>query len=244
MNDIKAFLWRGALAGAAAGMLTAIFQWTVTEREIRAALAIEAARDPGGQEMFSRTTQVIGGMLATGLYGLFLGVVFAFALAVCAPLLRGHTWFSRAIKLAALLFVGWVLVPQLKYPANPPSVGDPDSIGHRSALYVAMLVIGLIAVFGAASLWRWARDRGIDDAVGFALVIAAGAGLVGLAYVLLPANPDENTAPADLIWRFRIESLVGNVILWLGIATVFGLLSRQSRTPVTESPPPLRTPVA
>ncbi|MFP5488593.1 MAG: CbtA family protein, partial [Acidimicrobiia bacterium] len=239
MDDIKAFLWRGAAAGAVAGALAAIFQWAVTEREIRAALAIEAAANPGGDEMFSRTTQVIGGMVAAGIYGLLLGIVFAFALAVCAPLLRGDTWFARAIMLASLLFVGWVLIPQLKYPANPPAVGDPDTIGERTASYAALVVIGLIVVFGVAALWRWATDRGIlDDAIRFALAVGAGGIVVGLAYVLLPANPDENAVSANLIWRFRVASLVGNAIIWFGIAIVFGVLARQRRSVDVESSRP------
>ncbi len=232
MNNIRAFLWRGALAGACAGVAAAVFQWLVTEREIRAALALEAAANPGGEEMFSRSTQVLGGMLATGLYGVFLGVAFAFVLAVAAPLLRGDTWSVRAVRLAAVLFTGWVLIPQLKYPANPPAVGNPDTIGRRSALYGILLLIGLLTVAGCAALWRWAEDRGIDEAARYALVTGAGGGVVGLAYALLPANQDENAVPAELIWRFRVESITGNAIIWFGLAIVFGLLARQTREAV------------
>lgn len=244
MDNIKAFLWRGAAAGAVAGAFAAVFQWAVTEREIRAALAIEAAANPGRDEMFSRTTQVIGGMLAAGIYGLLLGVVFAFALAVCAPLLSGRTWFARAIRLSSMLFVGWVLVPQLKYPANPPAVGDPDTIGQRTAWYVALVVIGLIVVFGAAALWRWATDRGIDDASRFAMVVGGAAAVVGLAYALLPGNPDDNALPANLIWRFRVESLAGNAIIWFGIATAFGLLARDRRSVDADVAQPVTTTVS
>ena len=68
MTDIKAFLWRGALGGLIGGLLAALFQWAVTEDQIRVALAIEEANAaPGGDApMFDRTEQVIGGMLATG----------------------------------------------------------------------------------------------------------------------------------------------------------------------------------
>ena len=40
---------------------------------------------------------------------------------------HGPGWLPRA-------FVVVYLVPFLKYPANPPSVGDPDTIGKRTAL--------------------------------------------------------------------------------------------------------------
>ena len=83
MHSIKAFLGRGALAGIAGGLTAAVYQWIVTEDQIRIALEIEAAHAAGnGDEMFSRGTQVIGGMLAAGLYGTFLGLIFGFTCAV------------------------------------------------------------------------------------------------------------------------------------------------------------------
>ena len=59
MTDIKAFLWRGALAGMLGGVLAALFQWAVTEDQIRVALAIEEANAPPGGEapLFDRTEQ-------------------------------------------------------------------------------------------------------------------------------------------------------------------------------------------
>ena len=86
--------------------------------------------------MFTRAQQVSGGMLAALIYGTFLGVVFAFACAVLWPRLPGATAFSRSIRLAVVAFVAWVLVPNLKYPANPPAVGDPDTVGQRTASYL------------------------------------------------------------------------------------------------------------
>jgi len=42
--------------------------------------------------------------------------------------------------LALAAFITIALVPMLKYPANPPAVGNPDTIGPRTGLYLSMLV--------------------------------------------------------------------------------------------------------
>ena len=39
------------------------------------------------------------------------------------------------------------LVPALKYPANPPAVGNPETIYYRESLY-----IGLVAISGFSAL--------------------------------------------------------------------------------------------
>jgi hypothetical protein len=64
-------------------------------------------------------------------YGALMGVVYLFA--------RKYLPFSddrkKAILLAALMYLAFYLVPFSKYPANPPSVGDPNTIGLRDHLY-------------------------------------------------------------------------------------------------------------
>ena len=51
------------------------------------------------------------------------------------------------LSLAASGFVAVYLVPYLKYPANPPAVGNPDTIGTRTGLYFVMIVLSIIAMF-------------------------------------------------------------------------------------------------
>ena len=225
MNSMKAFLGRGALAGIAGGIAAALFQWSVTENQIRVALELEAANSSGhGDEMFTRTTQVIGGMVAAGLYGLFLGLIFGFACAVLWRGLPGRTAFARSIRLATVAFVAWVLVPALKYPANPPAVGDPDTVGQRTASYLGLMAASLILAYMAWSLWQILSERGDDGAKRFAIVVGGYLAVIALFYVIFPANPDSLDVPAHLMWHFRIDSLAGNALLWLVVGTVFGFL--------------------
>lgn len=227
MNGIKAFLWRGAAAGALGGLAAALFQALVTARQIDIALEIEAANETGGgsDEMFSRTTQVAGGMLAAIIYGVLLGVIFAVVAAALWRALPGRTAFSRSIKLAVVAFVAWVLVPQLKYPANPPAVGDPDTVGQRTVSYLLLLVVSIGLAVGAWELWQRLTARGIEGATRFAAVAGGYLACVTAAYLIAPANPDPIDVPANLIWHFRIDSLAGNGLLWIVTGTAFGFLA-------------------
>jgi hypothetical protein len=240
MTDMKAFLWRGALGGLVGGLLAALFQWVVTEDQIRVALAIEQANAaPGGEApMFDRSEQVIGGMLATGLYGLLLGVVFAIGCAVLWAMLPGRGVFGRAIRLAAVVYGVWFVVPNLKYPGNPPAVGDPGTVADRTRWYLMLIAISLIVAFLAWQAWRALTERGIDGAPRFAAV-AGGYGLaIGLTYLVMPANPDPIEVPANLIWHFRLDVFAQNAILWLVIGTVFGWLGDRAVARAARQPDP------
>jgi hypothetical protein len=231
MNDIKGFLWRGALGGLIGGLVAALYQWAATEDQIRKALAIEEANAaPGGEDpLFSRSEQVFGGMVATGLYGLCLGVVFAVACAVLWPELPGKGAFGKAIRLATVAFAAWFVVPNLKYPGNPPAVGDSDTVGERTSWYLVLVASSLVLVFLAWQLWRHLTDRGVEGAPRFAAVAGGYAVAVGLLFVLMPANPDPVEVPANLIWHFRLDVFAQNVLLWITLGTVFGWLGDRAR---------------
>ena len=148
---IKGFILRGLAAGAAGGAAAALFIRFVTETQIGAALKFEDATGiglaPGEPAEFSRGTQHWGGMAAAVIYGLTLGVVFGIALAVLHHRIRGRNEFDRAWKVATAAFVALVLIPALKYPPNPPTVGNPDTIGQRTTDYLLLLAASVVVVF-------------------------------------------------------------------------------------------------
>lgn len=226
MNNIKAFLGRGTLAGVIGGVAAALFQWLVTEGQIRKALAIEAARAAGQvhDEMFSRTTQVLGGMAAAVLYGVFLGLVFAVVAAVLWATLPGRKAFHKSIRLATVGYVAWVLVPGLKYPANPPAVGSVDTVASRTTTFLGLIVASIIVAYLAWELWQRIGPNEHNPGRRFAIVAGVYLSAIAVIYVVLPSNQDPLDAPADLIWHFRLDSLAGNALLWLTMGTVFGIL--------------------
>src|SRR5262249_28977372 len=125
-------------------------------------------------------------------------------------------------------FVAIVLVPALTYPPNPPAVGEPETIGHRTTLYFAIMLISVVGISAAVAFAQRLVGRiGIWNAVtvagaAFVVVIAA-------AQFLLPAiNEVPEHFPADVLWRFRIASLGIQVILWTTLGLVFGAVTERS----------------
>jgi putative cobalt transporter subunit CbtA len=227
---VTAYLRRGALAGLAGGAAMAVFLLAVGERSIRQALAIEAARSQGepGLEEFSRGTQLAGGVAAALLYGLFIGAVFAVVFAAVRHRSRLGDDFARSLGLAAIGFATLVLVPALKYPANPPAVGDPDTVNQRTVAYLTLVGLSVVASLAAWRLSRYLRAQGLADHQRLPLVGLGYVALVGIAFLAWPANPDAITVPAQLIWRFRLAALGGAATLWAVMAVVFGWASLRS----------------
>ena len=121
------------------------------------------------------------------------------------------------------------LVPWLKYPANPPAVGNPDTIGERTALYLLLLAWSLVATWATWRVHRWLVANGEAEHRRVPMTVAAYVGLVGLGLALLPGNPDAITIPAQLVWRFRLASLAGAAAFWSVCGTVLGWLSMSDR---------------
>ncbi len=229
---------RGFIIGILAGLLA--FGWAKTfgEPAVNTAIAFESAQDeakaaaavaagkPAPEEdavIFSRTVQ--GGIgLLTGMVGVGAGlgclfaVLFAFANGRIGRLAPAPT----SVLVAFLGLVSVYLVPMLKYPANPPSVGEPDTIKYRTGLYFLMMAISIATTLGALRL-----QRALDPRHGTwnASLIAVGTYLVVIAafYVLLPGiNEVPATFPAVTLWDFRLASLGIQTVLWGSIGIMFG----------------------
>ena len=220
-------LGRLVLAGLVAGALAGVFSVLVTERAIAPALEIEQARAAaGGQdhdpELFGRGTQLLGGFLGTLLAGAALAVVFAAVYGLVRHRLPGRTDFARVTLLAAIGFGVVALLPALKIPANPPAVGDPDTVGTRTAIYAAVLLSGIVLVMLVSALVSLLRSRGVSVAATTTAAVAATAVLLVLILLLVPDSPDTIAAdvPAAVVWNFRLASLGQLAVLWtaLGLA--------------------------
>ena len=235
-----ALLGRGVLAGLIAGALAGLFSLLVTERAIAPALDLEEARAAAegathhGEELFSRGEQLLGGFLGTVAAGIALAVVFATVYALVRHRLPGGTDVSRTAVLAAIGFGIFALLPAMKIPANPPAVGDPGTVETRTALYGAVLLVGVITAMLVAALVSALRSRGTGDApTAVAATVATGV-LLALVLVLLPNNPDTIAAdvPAAVVWNFRLASLGQLAVLWVSLGLASGwLLDRLVRSP-------------
>ncbi|MER6530150.1 CbtA family protein [Streptomyces sp. NPDC001508] len=227
---VRGLLLRGMLAGLAAGVLALIVAYFLGEPSVDKAIGFEDAHahthaHEHETEVVSRSLQSTAG-LATGV--LVHGVAFGgiAALAFCFALGRVGRFGPRA---TALLLSGGALlavyvVPFLKYPANPPSVGDSDTLGRRTALYFLMMLLSVLLAIAATILGRRLASR-LGPWHATVVAVTAFVVVIGLAYAFLPVV-DEVPAgfPASLLWRFRLSTLAVQAVLWGG----FGLLFAES----------------
>jgi hypothetical protein len=223
---VASLLRRGLVAGLLAGLVAGVFYLIAGEPVIQQALRYESAA-PGGHavEVFSRGTQRLGLVAAVMLYGTAMGGVFGFVYALLEPRLAAGSSWDRALRLAAAAFAAAWLVPFLKYPSNPPGVGDPASGPERTRLYLAMVAVSLAAWVGAWLLSRGLADRGVPRPVRQLVVGAAWLVVIMGAYALLPEVRLETNVPAAVLWDARKASAAGQALLWLSLGVSFGWLS-------------------
>lgn len=229
----RTLLARGMGVGLAAALLAFVFSFLVGEPQVERAIELEGqaaaaaglAEEP---EVVSRGVQrTVGLATASAMYGLALGGLFGIAFAVAYGRIGGFGPRAAAGLLALGGFVTVQLVPFLKYPPNPPAVGDPDTIGRRTVLYLLMLAISVLAGLAAVSFGRRAAPR-LGNWNATLAATGGSLALVVAAYLVLP-GVDEVAAgfPATLLWRFRLASLGTQAVLWAAVGLLFGALTER-----------------
>src|SRR5271154_3375103 len=201
-------LWRGMIVGFVAALLSFGLLKVVGEPAVDRAIAFESAMDEAkakaehyaavakGEtpppyeeepELVSRPVQ--GGIgLFTGVtvYNLAFGGLFALAFAICYG--RIANWSPRVTSalLALSGFLAVYAVPIIKYPANPPSIGNPDTIGLRTAIYFGMMLLSFASMIVAWNI----RNRLLNSLGGWnATLIAAAVYLVAVVVFALAMPP-------------------------------------------------------
>jgi hypothetical protein len=250
---VGTLLLRGMLVGIIAGLLCFSFLKIVGEPQVDRAITFEtqldeakaqaaaqaliakglpAPKEEPEPELVSRPVQAgIGLFTGVMIYNGAFGGLFALAFALAYGRRMGDLGpRATAAVLAVVGLIAVYIVPNLKYPANPPSVGEPATIGVRTALYFSMIAISLAAMIAAGMLrLRLLPRYGAWNA----FLIAAGAYLivviaVGLA--LPPINEVPGQFPAVVLWQFRIASLGAQLIMWATTGLVFGALAERVAT--------------
>jgi hypothetical protein len=162
--------------------------------------------------------------------GVALGGVFALLFAWAYGRIGPLGARATAALLALGAFGTVTLVPFTKYPANPPGVGNPDTIDRRTVLFVAMICISLLALVAGARIRRQLLGRlgAWNAAIVAGLAFVA---VVAVAELVLPAVHETPPGfPADVLYRFRLASLGINAVLWTAIGLGFGLLAERLLT--------------
>jgi magnesium-transporting ATPase (P-type) len=238
MNSIsvRGLLGRGMLAGLVAGVFALVVAYLLGESPVDAAIAFEEshshAHGDGGEELVSRAMQSTGG-LATGVlvFGVAIGGIAALAFAVALGRIGRFGPRATALLVAFGALLSVYVVPFLKYPPNPPAVGDPDTIGQRTTLYFLMIVLSVLLTVAAVILGKRLAPRlgnwNATVAAAAAFVVA-----VGLAFAFLPSfNEVPKGFPATVVWEFRLATLAIQVTVWTVFGLVFGHLAERLLTP-------------
>ncbi|MGO4455825.1 CbtA family protein [Streptomyces sp. M-16] len=259
-STVRGLLVRGMLAGLIAGLFAFAVAYVVGEPPVRGSIAVEeatAAHDAAGaaaghaghgggaapaaaeeeEELVSRPVQSTVG-LATGVlvYGVALGGIASLAFSFVLGRVGGFSPRATAALTAAGAFTTVYLVPFLKYPASPPAVGNPDTIGQRTTLFFLMILLSVLLGVGAIILGRRLAPRlGNWNAT-----LTAGGGFVAataLAFLVLPDNTDavKPEFPAALLWEFRVASVTVQVVMWVVFGIVFGVLAQRLLAHRTDS---------
>jgi hypothetical protein len=189
--------------------------------------------------------------LGTGaiLYGVAMGGIFALVFAAAYGRIGLRTARGTAALLGLLGFVGIYLVPLLKYPANPPAIGQEDTIGKRTVLYLAMVVLSVAALVAAVAVrrrlvarfgaWNATLVVGAGYIVAMAICYLALPGINEVPQAAIPGVVDAVTDatvtfPPVVLWNFRVASLGIQVVVWTIIALGFGMLAERLLEPAAE----------
>lgn len=244
---------RGLLAGVIAGLLAGAVAFVVGEPNVDRAIAYEESQaaatehshgdahgsseeasgghshgDDSAVEI-SRGTQKFGLFLATMLSGAALGSVLGAVIYLVrrANLLARHNESVRVLLVTGACYLAVVFVPFLLYPANPPAVGDPDTITARTLQWVAAVILGTIAVVAAGYTAR--AVAGAQPALRLAAPVLAGVVVVAIGWLLLPgAEAAPEGFSASLMWSFRLASLATTATLWFALAVIFATLTERA----------------
>ena len=243
-------LLRGMLVGIVAGLLCFTFLKVFGEPQVDTAIAFETKMDEAKDlakaqeatakgiampkvepepELVSRSVQAgIGLFTGVTVYSASFGGLFALVFALVQGRLGEYGPRATSALLSAAGFISVYLVPNLKYTANPPAVGEPETIGMRTALYFAMIAISLAAMIASVMLQARLLDRlgawNATSIAGVAYIV-----VVSVAAIVLPSvNEVPDDFPAVVLWKFRIASLGAQFLMWTTIGLVFGALTERA----------------
>lgn len=217
------------VSGAFAGLIHGVTNLVIVEPYLDQAIGIENQNlFASGEEEDTlefwieyegyRTWQKSGQVLAGVILGTSIGSLFGIVFALSKHSLPGRNNVKKALVLAGIMWLTLYFIPFLKYPANPPTVGDTDTVVLRAMLYVLFITVSGFAALGFYKLSKKLENRKkIVALVGYVAFISA-------VFVVMPNNPDEVSAPMDLVDGFRTVSIIGVSSFWVSIAVILGLL--------------------
>ena len=230
MNAIT-FVIITLLSGAIAGTILGAINQALVEPYIDRAISIETqivineGQVVDSVELQNYRLWQKGGEIAAGtILGMSLGALFGIVFVYSRSLLLPHSNsnIKKTLILAGIMWFVLFLVPALKYPANPPAVGDPETIYYRESLYICLLAISGFSALGLASIYGKLGSVASNNKNRVIVILLIYAAIIVGAIFILPPNPDEITVPMELVQGFRIASAFTMSIFWGLLGLILG----------------------
>lgn len=222
------FLLVTLVSGAVAGSILGIINLALVEPYIDKAIQIETQNDiKAGQNVNTddivgyRNWQKSGEIVGAIVYGISISALFGIVFVYSRNSLPGNNAISKAMFLASIMCFVLFIVPSLKYPSNPPAVGEPDTIYYRQALFLSFLVISGVSALGAAVIFKKINQAGPTKA---AVACAIYGAIMIVSYIAMSSNPDKISVSIDLVEIFRLVSAATIVMFWGILGLIFGTL--------------------
>src|SRR5829696_6629437 len=214
------------LAGAIAGTILGAMNQVVVEPYVYHAIELEMRNTAQSGQVITnpaefaayRFWQKGGEIIAGTILGLSIGSLYGIVFAYTRGSISGTNNKKKALIVASIMWFVLFLMPALKYPPNPPAVGNPETIYYRQSLYVAFLAISGFSALGLTFLYRKMASSNTKKAI----IPSAYAAIMAGAYLAMPANPDPINAPIDLVIGFRITSAITISVFWALLGIIFG----------------------
>ena len=223
------FIFIVLISGASAGLIHGTVNFAIVEPYLDQAIGIENQNlFESGEELDTpefwveyegyRVWQKSGQILAGVFLGTSVGALFGIVFALSKNSLPGNNYLKKSLTLAGIMWFTMYLVPFLKYPANPPTVGDAETIVLRAILYLSFIAIsgiGALAFFKLSK--KFQANKKLVSLIGYGVFISA-------VFYIMPENPDEISAPMDLVNEFRLMSVLGVSSFWVSVGIILGAL--------------------
>jgi len=215
------------VSGALAGTIHGMANLAIVEPYLDEAIGIENQNlfDSGEEEDTPqfwveydayRDWQKGGQVLAGAVLGTSIGALFGIVYAFSRNVLPQGNDLKKTLTLAGVMWFTIYFIPFLKYPANPPTVGDGETVVLRAILYLSFIAISGFGAVGFYQLSKKIKSKSkIISVVGYGVFIA-------IVFALMPPNPDEVNAPMDLVNGFRAMSVVAVSVFWVSVAVILG----------------------
>lgn len=251
---LKIAVVSGLIAGLLVGGFHNLFTVPVMERAIMleeersAAESTGAAAPEEGGTPVSLGVQRIGMAAGTTIYGLILGLVFAGGYTLLRRIVPNWQPLALAAVVGALGFWALSMFPFIKFPLNPPGVGDPETLLSRQLFQTLFMVLSAVGML--ALLWGFYRvnhmaSGSFSNSQLRGLIVLGYGVFAAVLFFAIPGNPDPVPVPIDLLELFRTLTMVGQFLQWAflaaGVTLILAWYERKARGAASGRPSPAGT---